>query len=213
MATRILILDHQVIFRTGLSMVISSLKGIEVVAEASSDEEALRIAHSRQVDLVIMNVSAPNANGVETIRLISQEYPSTHILVLSLTLDETYMLNVLRAGAEGFITNDVRIDILEEAIHTVAKGETYVSQEVSRVLVNYIRKDEQKDDPLDLLTPRQREILPLIAEGLSTQKIALKLNISVKTVEVHRYQIMERLKINDLPGLVRYAVKKGLIQI
>lgn len=213
MATRILILDHQVIFRTGLSMVISSLKGIEVVAEASSDEEALRIVRSRQVDLVIMNVSTPHMNGIETIRSIIKEYPSTHILVLSLMLDEAYMLNVLRAGAAGFITNDVRIDILEEAIHAVAKGETYVSQEVSRVLVNYIRKDEQKDDPLDLLTPRQREILPLIAEGLSTQKIALKLNISVKTVEVHRYQIMERLKINDLPGLVRYAVRKGLIQI
>jgi DNA-binding NarL/FixJ family response regulator len=156
----------------------------------------------------------PGLNGLETAARITQEFPHVRVIILSMHANEEYVLQALRAGAAGYLLKDADIVELELALKAVIRNETYLSPAISKqVVAEYIQRVGGETSPLDQLTPRQREILQLIAEGHTSKEIAKMLNISVKTVETHRTQLMERLDIHDVAGLVRYAIRIGLIPL
>ncbi len=217
---RVLIADDHNLFRAGIRLLLEELPGIQVVAEARNGLEALDAVQSHSPDVVLMDIAMSGMNGLETTTRITKEYPTVRVIILSMHANEEYVWQALRAGAVGYLLKDAGTAELELAIKAVAQGETYLSPPISKqVISDYIRRmgSEAEKNEADLLphkrlTLRQREILQLIAEGYTTQAIAQKLNISVKTVETHRTQLMERLDIHDVPGLVRYAIRIGLIK-
>ena len=214
MSIRVLIVDDHTIFRTGLSKLLSALAGIEVVGEAANGAQAVRKVKETRAELVLMDITMPEMNGLEATRVICQEHAGIHIIMLTQHDDQEYVLQALRAGAEGYLTKHSDLAEIHEAIRSVIHGETYVSRRVSQSLVSYVRSNgNDGNDGLSVLTPRQREILQLIAEGYSTHRIAQGLNISIKTVETHRHQMMERLHISDVAGLVHFAIRKGIVPL
>jgi DNA-binding NarL/FixJ family response regulator len=173
-------------------------------------------------DLALMDIAMSELNGLEATTRISREHPQTKVIILSMHANEEYVLQSLKAGASGYLLKDAYTNELEMAINAVSRGETYLSPPVSKhVIAGYMRRVGDSKSLEDLaplgmlerLTPRQREILQLIAEGHTTQEIAAKLNISVKTAETHRTQLMDRLDIHDIAGLVRYAIRVGIISL
>ena len=217
---RVLLADDHTLFRAGIRKLLDGLPGILVIAEASNGWEALQAVRVLQPDVVLMDIAMSGLNGLETTTHISKEFPNVHVIILSMHASEEYVWQALRAGAVGYLLKDAATAELELAIQAVARGENYLSPPISKqVISEYIRRvgseAERGETTLqahDRLTLRQREILQLIAEGYTTQAIAQKLNISVKTVETHRMQLMERLDIHDIAGLVRYAIRVGLIK-
>lgn len=219
---RILIADDHTLVRGGIRALLRDLLGAQVVAEASDGREALRLVEALQPDIVLMDIAMMGMNGLEATARISKEFPSVRVIILSMHTNEEYVLQALRAGAAGYLLKDAGIGELEMAINAVSRGETYLSPPVSKhVIAEYVRRvgfaeeDEEKFNrpTVEKLTLRQREILQLIAEGHTTQEIAQLLNISVKTVETHRMQLMERLDIHDVAGLVRFAIRVGLVAL
>jgi DNA-binding NarL/FixJ family response regulator len=219
---KILLADDHTLVRAGIRALLESLDGVVVVAEARDGREALRLVDEHLPHIVLMDIAMSGLNGLEATVRITKEYPQTRVIILSMHASEEYVLQSLRSGAAGYLLKDAYLTELEMAIISVARGETYLSPPVSKhVIADYIRRvGEDLEDrdiggttPFEKLTQRQREILQLIAEGNTTQDIAQKLSISVKTVETHRMQLMERLNIHDIPGLVRYAIKIGLISL
>jgi len=219
---RILIADDHTLVRGGIRALLQEMPGVTVVAEASDGREALRLVEELQPQIVLMDIAMSGMNGLEATLRIKRDFPQVKVVILSMHTNEEYVLQVLRSGASGYLLKDAGIAELEIALKAVARGETYLSPPISqRVISDYVRRvkieTEQNETEgavgLDRLTPRQREILQLIAEGHTTQDIAETLNISVKTVETHRMQLMERLDIHDIAGLVRFAVKVGLISL
>jgi DNA-binding NarL/FixJ family response regulator len=216
---RIIIADDHNLVRAGIHSLLQSLPGIEVVGEASNGREALRLVEIKRPNLVLMDIAMSELNGLEATEYVVNEFKDVHVIILSMHTNEEYVLQALRAGASGYMIKDAGTAELELAIHAVARGEMYLSPQISRNVINaYISrlsgdssKGETGETPLERLTLRQREILQLIAEGDTTQEIAQKLSISIKTVETHRMQIMERLNIHDIAGLVRFAIRTGLI--
>ena len=206
---RILIADDHTLVRAGLTSLIARLPEMEVVAEAADGRQALRLVRDLQPDLVLMEIAMPGLNGLEAAERIHNIHPQTKIIILSMHASEEYVAQALKAGASGYLLKDSATSELEMALKSVSMGQFYLSPAISRQVVdNFLRGGPSG---LDLLTPRQREILQLIAEGKGTRDIAETLHLSVKTVETHRAQLMERLDIHDVVGLVRYAMKKGLI--
>lgn len=206
---RILIADDHTLVRAGLTSLIARLPEMEVVAEAADGRQALRLVRDLQPDLVLMDIAMPGLNGLEAAERIHNIHPQTKIIILSMHASEEYVAQALKAGASGYLLKDAATAELEMALKSVSMGQFYLSPAISRQVVdNFLRGGPTG---LDLLTPRQREILQLIAEGKGTREIADTLHLSVKTVETHRAQLMERLDIHDVVGLVRYAMKKGLI--
>jgi DNA-binding NarL/FixJ family response regulator len=221
-AIRVLLVDDHTLVRGGLRALLQDITGVQVVAEAGDGREALQFIESQPPDIVMMDIAMAGMNGLEATTRISKDYPGVRVIILSMHTSEEYVLQALRAGAAGYLLKDAGISELEIAIHAVARGETYLSPPVSKhVITDYMRRvgiemevDSSAGQPtLDRLTLRQREILQLIAEGNTTQEIANLLNISVKTVETHRMQLMERLNIHDVAGLVRFAIRVGLITL
>ncbi len=211
---RILLADDHALVRAGLRSLLEDVSGIDVVAEASDGMEAVRLTGQHQPDLVLMDVAMKNANGLEATAQIRKQYPSVRVLILSMYTNEDYVVQALRAGASGYLVKDSAPMELELAINAVKAGDTYLSPPVSRQVVeSYMLRVGSDASPLDALTSRQREILQLIAEGKSTKEMAYMLNVSIKTVETHRAQIMQRLNVRDIPGLVRYAIKAGLVNL
>ncbi|HEX9665651.1 MAG TPA: response regulator transcription factor [Thermodesulfobacteriota bacterium] len=211
---RVLLADDHTLVRAGICSLRNNIAGIEVIAEASDGREALRFVRKLRPDVVLMDISMPGLNGLEASVRISKEFPLVRVLILSMHINEGYILQALRAGAKGYILKGADTAELEIAIRTVARGETYLSPIVSKHVVRgYIRCAAGETTSLELLTLRQREVLQLISEGYSTKKIACTLKISVKTVETHRMQLMERLEIHDIAGLVRYAIRVGLVEL
>jgi|SRR5581483_7965018 len=209
---RVLIADDHKLVRAGICSLIQNMEGIEVIAEAGDGHEALQLVETHRPDVVLLDITMPGLNGLEVAARITKEFPHISVIILSMHTNEEYVLQVLRIGAAGYVVKGADPAELEIAIKAVFRGETYLSPLVSkRVLMDYIQHIGGRSRSLELLTPRQREILQLIAEGHSTKKIAHMLNISVKTVETHRMQLMERLDIHDIAGLVRYAIRIGLI--
>jgi DNA-binding NarL/FixJ family response regulator len=216
---RVLLADDHTLVRAGIRSLLQNIGEVEVVAEADDGREALRLIASLQPDIVLMDIAMPNLNGLEAAARVSKEFPNVRVIILSMYANEEYVLQSLRAGAAGYLLKGARAAELELAVASVARGETYLSPAASKhVIVDYVQRaggdavpSQDERNPTERLTPRQREILQLIAEGHSTKEIALALNISVKTAESHRTQIMERLGIHDIAGLVRYAIRAGMI--
>ncbi|HEY4690577.1 MAG TPA: response regulator transcription factor [Anaerolineae bacterium] len=216
---RILLADDHTLVRAGIRALLNGLKGIEVVAECGDGHEALRLIEQQPPDVAMIDISMPGLNGLEVASRVTKQWPDVRVIILSMHATEEYVLQALRAGASGYLLKDAGPSELELAIRAVMRGETYLSPAVSKHVVEEYRRrvsgeaavSGAEPSPFEQLTPRQREILQLIAEGHSTHDIAQRLSISVKTVETHRAQLMERLGIHDIAGLVRYAIRMGLV--
>lgn len=209
---RIMLADDHTLVRAGFRALFQSIEGIDVIAEAGDGREALRLIAVHQPDVVLMDIAMSGLNGLEAAARIVQEFPHVRVIMLSMHANEEYVLQALRAGAMGYLLKDASVTELELAIKAVVRNETYLSPAVSKHVVEYVQRIGGGEySSLERLTARQREILQLIAEGRTTQEIAQMLNISVKTVESHRAQLMERLDIHDVAGLVRYAIRMGVV--
>ncbi|HEX9986125.1 MAG TPA: response regulator transcription factor [Thermoanaerobaculia bacterium] len=209
---RILLADDHTLVRAGIRGLVESLHGVEVVGEAGDGYEALTLAETLRPDLVLLDIGMPGLNGLEAAPRLSKIDPSMRVIILSMHISEEYVLQSLRAGAAGYLLKGSAVAELELAIRAVARGETYLSPAVSkRVVDDYVSRTGGTPDPLGALTPRQREILQLVAEGHTSKEIARRLNLSYRTVEAHRNQLMKRLDVRDLTGLVRFAVRVGLV--
>jgi DNA-binding NarL/FixJ family response regulator len=209
---RVLLADDHALVRAGISSLLQKLSDVQVVAEASNGHEALKLVKTHSPNLVLMDIAMAGLNGLEATARVVKEFPNIRVIILSMHANEEYVLQALRAGASGYMLKDAAIAELELAIQAVSRGETYLSPSISkRVVDNYLQRVNQQEGPLEQLTSRQREILQLIAEGKTTKEIAFLLNVSVKTVETHRAQLMDRLDIHDVAGLVRFAMRVGLL--
>ena len=210
----ILLADDHSVMRTGLRLVLERQADFQVVGEASDGREAIALAQQHRPEVVVMDVTMPNLNGIEAARQISSAQPETSIVMLSMHSDEAYVLRALKAGARGYLLKESAESDLIAAIRAVHSGKAFFSPAVSRMLVeDYIRQlqDREIEDSYELLTTREREILQLIAEGRSNKEIAGILNLSLYTVETHRGNMMEKLNLHTVPELILYAVRKGVI--
>jgi DNA-binding NarL/FixJ family response regulator len=209
---RLLLADDHALFRAGLRLLLRGIAGTEVIAEAADANDAIALAAEHRPDVVLMDISMKGRNGIEATAQIRQLLPETRVIILSMLESEDFIAHALRAGASGYLLKDSAEPELELALAAVARGETYLSPRVSKHLVDaYLRGTPPEVTPLGLLSARQREILQMIAQGRTTKAIAYDLGVSVKTVETHRAQLMERLDIHDVPGLVRFAIRNGII--
>jgi len=208
---RVLLADDHALVRAGMRSLLRDIDGVEVVGEAADGAEALEIAARTQPDAVLLDIAMRGMNGLEAAARFREQYPGVKVIILSMHASEEYVLQALRAGAAAYLIKDSATAELELALKSVMRGETYLSPAISRQVVEGYVQRMGAGAPADPLTPRQREVLRGIAEGRSTKKIALDLGLSVKTVETHRAQIMERLGIRDVAGLVRYAMRTGLV--
>jgi DNA-binding NarL/FixJ family response regulator len=210
--TRILLVDDHQLVRAGFRSLLTEIPSVQVVAEANDGYEALNQLGKYRPDLVLMDIAMPRLNGLEAVARASKEFPNTKVIVLSMHANEEYVVQALRAGASGYLIKDAAVGELARAIRAVMAGETYFSTRFSRrAIESYLVRIGGNRGPLEQLTPRQREIVQLIAEGNNTKEIAFLLRVSVKTIEAHRTQLMRRLGINNIPSLVRYAMRTGLV--
>jgi DNA-binding NarL/FixJ family response regulator len=211
---RILLADDHQLMRSGVRLMLEREADLTVVGEASDGREAVSLAKSLKPEVVVMDIGMPNLNGIEAARQMTQENAELAIVMVSMHSDETYVLRALKAGARGYLLKDSAEADLIKAVHAVAGGKSFFSPAVSRLLLDdYVRKLKRTgtEDAYDLLTPREREILQLIAEGKSNKDVANLLDLSVYTVESHRSNLMEKLNIKGLPELILYAVRRGII--
>jgi DNA-binding NarL/FixJ family response regulator len=209
--TRVLLAEDHTLVRAGIRSLLDSFNDIEVIAEAGNGREALKLVRNLEPDVVLMDISMPELNGMEATARITRQFPGVKVLMLSMHNDEEYVAQSLKAGARGYLVKEAATKELEAAISSLMRGEVYVSASVSMSAVNKLMQ-ESGGTALDSLTSRQREILQMVAEGYSTRDIAQRLSLSVKTIETHRTHLMDRLEIRDVPGLVRFAIKAGLIR-
>lgn len=212
---RVLLADDHQLVRAGMRTLIGSLADFEVAGEAGDGREAVRRVREGGIDLVVMDLSMPGLNGLDATARIAKDHPEVRVVILSMHTSENYVLDALRAGAQGYVIKDSAPEELERALRAVAGGQRYLSPSITQYLLDDYQRLVRGDDKAPLgaapLTARQREILQLIAEGRSTREIAERLSISIKTVETHRAQIMERLNVRDVASLTRYAIRLGLI--
>ncbi len=211
---RLLLADDHALVRAGLRELVQKVPGIEVVAEANNGRQALELVQTHNPDLVLLDIGMKELNGLEVAERIMREHRGVKILILSMHANEEYVLRALRIGVSGYMLKDSAAAELKLALEAVLAGKTYLSPTISRSAIDsYLhRTGPQQKAGVEQLTPRQREVLQLIAEGNSTKEIAANLNLSAKTVETHRAQLMERLDIYDVAGLVRFAIREGLVQ-
>lgn len=209
---RVVLADDHKLMREGLRALLRSLDNVEVVAEAGDGREALIAIKEHRPDILVTDIGMKGLNGLEATAQVTKEYPHVRVIILSIHSHEDYIWQALRAGAAGYVLKDTDSSELELAIRSVARGEMYLTPTVSkRVIEKYLRRPDDGLESSDSLTPRHRQILQLIAEGNTTKKIATILNLSAKTVETHRMQLMERLDIHEVAGLVRYAIRHHLV--
>jgi DNA-binding NarL/FixJ family response regulator len=213
-AIRILLADDHSLLRAGIRALLEALPDVEVVAEAADGTEALGLIATHAPDIAMLDIAMPKLGGLEVAAQVARDFPRTRVMILSMHVDEEYIRRAIRSGATGYLLKDSATSELEAAVRSVASGGTYLSPAVSTHLVNGYQRHERGESPAlaaDPLTPRQREVLRMIAEGLTTKAIARVLGISGKTVEAHRTQLMERLNIHEIARLVRYAIRAGLV--
>lgn len=206
---RILLADDHSVVRQGFGMILASQADLEVVGEAVNGREAIDQAELLHPDLVVMDVSMPELNGIEATRRIREAVPSCRVLALSMHRDSVYVREILKAGAHGYLLKDAMDQDLLLAVRSIAQGQGYLSPAVSDAVLYDYRKHVK--DPIDLLTSREREILQLIAEGKTNKEIATILNLSIYTAESHRGRIMEKLNLHSSGELIRFAIRNGLI--
>jgi len=209
---RVLIADDHTLVRAGIRVLLQGLAGVEVVAEACDGREALALVEAHRPDILFTDIAMPLMNGLELTERVVRDLAPTRVVILSMHASEEYAGRAIQAGAAGYLLKAAGVAELEIAVRAVARGETYFSPAVStHVIADYLRRTSGASSESALLTPRQREILRLVAEGHTTKGIARSLGISVKTVETHRAELMDRLGIHDVAGLVKYAIRVGLV--
>lgn len=215
MSIKILLADDHKITRQGLRSLLEKEPDMEVVAEAEEGRTTVRLARELLPDVVVMDVSMPDLNGMEATRQIRAELPNVKVIALSMHSDNLFVSEMLKSGASGYLLKDCAFEELARAIHVVVEGKTYLSPAISGVVVDdYLHHLTKTESPgFKVLTDREREVLQLIAEGNSTKQVALKLHISVKTVETHRRQIMSKLNIHTIAELTKYAIRQGLTSL
>jgi len=212
-AIRIVLADDHALVRAGLRSLLEAVSDFEVAGEAGDGHEALALVERLNPHVLVLDIGLPGLNGLEVVARVTRQHPETRVVMLSMHAGEEYVRQALAGGASGYLLKDSSVPELELAIRAVVRGKTYLSPDVSQHVVGGFleRPADAKAEAASPLTPRQRETLQLIAEGHSTKEIAHRLGVSVKTIESHRSQIMERLGIRDVAGLVRYAVRTGLV--
>jgi DNA-binding NarL/FixJ family response regulator len=210
---RVLIADDHALVRAGIRALVEKIEGVVVVGEAGKGNEALKMIKELKPTLMLLDLTMPEGGGFEVLDHVAKKFPELRVIVLTVHEAGEYAIRALREGAAGFLPKSAASTELEQAIQTVVRGERYISPETAEKTVLEYGKGVTKRDRLAALSPRQREVLRLIAEGRTTKQIAQVLEISVKTVETHRAQLMQRLDIHDVAGLVRYAIVVGLIEV
>lgn len=216
---RVVLADDHNLVRAGIRALLERMPGIEVVGEASDGREALALIEREKPDVALLDIGMPELNGLEAADRVARDAPRTRLVILSMYSSAQYVAQALKLGVAGYVLKEACVDELPVLMRALARGETYLSPGISKQLVEVLRARPDAVSgaapagaaPSDVLTPRQREILQLIAEGKSTKEIAFDLGLSVKTVETHRAQLMDRLGIHDVAGLVRYAIRAGLV--
>jgi DNA-binding NarL/FixJ family response regulator len=206
---RILLADDHAVVRQGFKMILGAQPDMEIVGEAGNGREAVELAESLKPEVVVMDVSMPELNGIEATRRLGESLPHTRVLALSMHKDSVYVREILRAGARGYLLKDSVAGDLVSAVRAVAAGEGYISPQVSTAVLDDYRR--HVTNPIDLLTSREREVLQMLAEGKTNKEIAAVLNLSVYTVDAHRGRIMEKLNVHSINELVRFAVRNGLV--
>lgn len=209
MQTRILLADDHQIVRQGLKALLEQ-KGFSVVGEASDGEQAVRLCRELTPDVAIFDLGMPLLNGIDAARELLRDFPNMKVILLTMYTEESYVLDALQAGVTGYVVkSEAAMDLLN-ALKDVCQGSTYLSSKISRAIVQgYLQKGR---GPVDPLTPRERQVLQLIAEGKTSREIACFLGVSVKTAEAHRGKIMNKIGTHGTAGLVRYAIRRGLVQ-
>jgi DNA-binding NarL/FixJ family response regulator len=208
---RVLLADDHSLVRAGIRSLLEKIPAVTVVAEAGNGREAINLLRKYQPHIALMDIAMPGLNGLEALTRC-KEFPKTRVIILSMHATEEYVVQALRRGAAGYLIKDAAVGELAVAIRSILKGEIYLSSTISRnVIDTYLKRVGDKSGPLDQLTSRQREVLQLIAEGNNTKEIAFLLKLSVKTVETHRGHLMQKLGIHDIAGLVRSAMRGGLV--
>jgi len=210
---RVMLADDHILVRTGIRALLEKLPWVQVVGEASDGREVLNLVEKHQPDVVLMDITMPGLNGLEAAARMAQEFPHVRVIILSMHDNEEYYWRALKAGAAGYLLKMAAATELETALRRVMQGEIYLSQEISARLAKMfpLKSIASRKSPLEELTGRQREILQLIAEGQNTKGIADILKVSPKTVEYHRIKLMGCLNVHDVPALVRFALRAGLI--
>ena len=211
-STRVLLAEDHALVRAGIRMLLEKLDGVEVVGEVRDGAAAVEAVVTHRPDILLMDIAMPGLNGLEAAARVRKECPDVRVIVLSMYTTEAYLQQALKHGAVGYLVKDAERSELELAIRTVMRGETYLTPAVAKFAVDAFRQRiDAEAGPLHKLTPRQREILQLIAEGHTTKDIASHLKLGIRTVETHRAELMARLDIHDVPGLVRLAIQAGLV--
>ncbi len=215
-SVRILVVDDHTIVRQGLKALLEAQPGFQVVGEADNGREAVKKAQELSPEVVIMDIAMPILNGLEATRQIKRVLPETKVIALTMYNDEEYVFQILKSGASGYLIKETAVNELITAIRSIRMGNPFFSPAISRkIMESYLREDAEKKPKgeSDKLTNREKEVLQLIAEGYTNNEIGNLMNISVKTVETHRAHIMSKLDIHDVAGLIKYAIKKGLVVI
>jgi two-component system, NarL family, response regulator NreC len=211
---RILLADDHNVMRGGLRLLLERQPGFKVVGEASDGRQAVEQAEATKPDIIVLDIAMPNLSGIEAAQRISAQIPHTRIIILSMHSDEGYVLRALKAGAKGYLLKDSAENDLIEAIKAVDEGKAFFSPGISNIMVeDYVREMKRRgaEDSYELLTPREREVLQMLAEGKSNKDIATVLDLSLYTVETHRRNLQEKLNLHSFAELILYAVRKGLI--
>jgi DNA-binding NarL/FixJ family response regulator len=210
---RLVIAEDHALVRAGILALVSDIPNVTAVADTGDGREALRLIHEHKPDIALLDISMPSLNGLEVAARVAREQPATRVIMISMHGDDESVRRALLAGAAGYLLKNSDRKDLELALQAVARGDTWLSPALTkRVVAAFTQGNRAPDGPFEVLTPRQREVLQLIAEGHSNKEIATRLNVSLKTVETHRGELMERLGIHGVAGLVRYAIQVGLVQ-
>ncbi len=214
MSIKIILADDHAVLRHGLSKSFENEKDVEVVAQAKDGRTTVELAKQLSPDVVIMDIGMPDLNGIEATRQLTKECPKIKVIGLSMHSSKNFIIEMFKAGASGYLLKDCEFDELVNAIHVVVDNKTYISPAISDVVVeNYMRQfPETKESAFSILSKREREVLQLLTEGKPTKQIARRLHISAKTVEVHRLNLMSKLKMDSIAQLTKYAIQEGLTQ-
>jgi DNA-binding NarL/FixJ family response regulator len=212
MGTRIILADDHTIVRHGLRRLLEQEVNMEVVAETKDGHSTVELVRELSPDLVIMDIGMPDLNGIDATRQITRDFPRVKVIGLSMHSGKKFVVEMLKAGASGYLLKDCALEELTTAIKTVTAGKTYLSPAITDVVVeNYVRSSTEKErSAFSLLSQREREVLQLMTEGKTTKQIALHLHISPKTVEGHRLRLMDKLNIDNVAHLTKYAIQEGL---
>jgi DNA-binding NarL/FixJ family response regulator len=210
---RVILVDDHMLVRAGIRALLQQIEGVSVVAEAGDGQEALQAVAQQLPDIVLMDITMPAVSGLEATMRIARDFPKVRVIILSMHTEQEYVLQGIRAGAAGYLLKGAHVSELEMALTAVINGETYLSPAASKhVMAEIAENGRGSAHSIEQLSPRQRQVLQLIAEGFSRKQIAHELSVSVKTVDTHRAQLMENLAIQDVAGLVRYALRVGIVK-